>query len=129
MWHGIVLDAEFEDPNYPNNFKLFAKRKSKTNNGTLYGIEVGVQDFEKTISDIQKNLKKDKPYYAHFYNDESLIVVFKDKVIRVSPHKSTWQEIVDYGKQLNIPEEQLDFWPNRFQDEIHYFSPEDWVNI
>lgn len=127
MWHGIVLDVEFEDSNYPNQFKIFAKRKSKSNQWTLFGVEVREENFEKVIADIQKNIKIDKPYYAHFYNDESLVVVFKGKVIKVSPHKSTWGEIVVYGKGLDIPEKQLDFWPNRFQDEIHYFDMEDFI--
>jgi hypothetical protein len=51
-----------------------------------------------------------------------MVVVFKEKVITASPHISTWGEIFAYGKTLNIPEKQLDFWPNRFQDERHYFG-------
>lgn len=30
-------------------------------------------------------------------------------------------------EKLNIPEKQLDFWPNRFQDELHYFSTSDFI--
>jgi len=126
-YHGIVLDLEFTDLHYPETLKVFAKRKSKTNPWTLFGVEVDDQQIESTIVSIQQNLKSDQPYYAHFYNDDNLIVIFKDKVIKVTPHKSTWQPIIDYGKLLNIPVEQLDFWPNRFQDEIHYFNLEDFV--
>lgn len=60
------------------------------------------------------------------YNDEKLIVVFKDRTFEIKPHESTWKPVKDYGSVLNIPEEQLDFWPNRFQDERHYFSKEDF---
>jgi hypothetical protein len=28
---------------------------------------------------------------------------------------------------LGIPKQQLDFWPNRFQDEIHYFEKDDFL--
>ena len=72
-------------------------------------------------------MKSDKPYYSHFYNDEEMIVIFKDKVFKIKPHISTWTPIIDYGKTLGIPKEQLDFWPNRFQDEIHYFNKIDFV--
>lgn len=127
-WHGIVLDAEFENPDFPLGFKIFAKRKSKTNPWTLFGIEINDDNLGDSIKSIQDNLKASQPYYAHLYNDEEVIVIFKEKVIKVKPNKSTWKPIVEYGKKLNIPGEQLDFWPNRFQDEIHYFDKEDFLN-
>ena len=127
MWHGILLDMEFSDPNFIDRFKLFAKRKSKTNPWTLFGVEVRNSEIENIFIEIQQNLKSDKPYYAHFYNDEEIVVIFKEKIFRVSSHASTWTPIVEHGKSLNIPDEQLDFWPNRFQDEIHYFNKEDFV--
>lgn len=124
VYHGIILDAEFIDSSYPEKFKIFAKRKSSDEDWTLYGIEVEEKDLKKTIVAIQKCMKLDQPYYAHFYNDNKLIVIFKDKIFHVSPHISTWNKIIEYGKKLKIPTEQLDFWPNRFQDEAHYFEPE-----
>lgn len=127
MYHGIILDAEFKDQAYPERLKVFAKRKSTSNDWTLYGVEVAEEEIDKVISDIQTNMKSDQPYYAHFYNDQKVIVVFKNKTFDVKPHISTWNPIIKYGKQLNIPEVQLDFWPNRFQDEIHYFKKEDFV--
>ena len=72
-------------------------------------------------------MRSSEPWYAHLYNDEELIVIFKEKVFRVTSHASGWQPIIDYGKSLNIPVSQLTFWPNRFQDEIHYFKPEEFV--
>ncbi len=127
MYHGIVLDAEFTDPTYPETYSVFAKRKSTDSPWMLFGIEISDQDIEKTIADIQKNMKSDEPYYAHLYNDEELIVVFKENVFRVKPHIATWRPIIEYGKTLHIPASQLTFWPNRFQDEIHYFKPEDFI--
>jgi len=128
IWHGIVLDVEFENPNFLSDFKIFAKRKSKNNPWTLFGIEIDSSNLDESVKNIQENLKTSKPYYAHLYNDKEVIVIFKEKVIKVKPANSTWAPIIEYGKKLNIPEEQLDFWPNRFQDEIHYFNKEDFLN-
>lgn len=127
MYHGIILDAEFEDPTYPERLKIFAKRKSTSNDWILYGVEVSDEKVPQIITEIQANMKSDQPYYAHLYNDEKLIVIFKNEVFEVSPHLFSWKPIIDYGKKLNIPEDQLDFWPNRFQDEIHYFQKEDFI--
>lgn len=127
LWHGIILDLEFTDPNFPQKFKIFAKRRNKTNPWTLFGIEIENDQLDESIKDIQVNFKTSQPYYAHLYNDSELIVIFKDKVIKVTSNHASWQPIIDYGKSLNIPKEQLDFWPNRFQDEIHYFNKKDFV--
>lgn len=127
MYHGIILDAEFTDPAYPLSYHVFAKRKSADSPWMLFGIEINDQDIEHAILDIQKYMKSSAPYYAHFYNDHGLIVVFKEKVFRVKPHIITWSPIIEFGKTLHIPASQLTFWPNRFQDEMHYFKPEDFI--
>lgn len=87
-----------------------------------FWIEIDSSQLQETINKIQKALKDSQSWYAHLYNDDELIVIFKDKVFTVKPHSSSWGSIIDYGKQLHIPEAQLDFWPNRFQDEKHYFE-------
>ena len=127
MRHGILVDSAFEDPNYPSTLKVFAKRKSKSLGWVLYGVEILENDFSEVVNKIQSLMKSDKPYYSHFYNDYKVTVVFKDKTFEVEPHISSWKPVIEYGKQLNIPEEQLDFWPNRFQDEIHYFNMENFL--
>lgn len=127
MYHGIILDLEFNNPSYPEKLDIFAKRKSSSNEWFLYGVEVADDKIIELILEVQSNMKSDQPYYAHFYNDEKLIVIFKDKTFEVTPHISTWTPIIEFGRKLNIPEEQLDFWPNRFQDEIHYFKKEDFI--
>lgn len=128
FYHGILLDFQFSEENFvENQFKIFAKRKSSSNPWTLYGIEIDNEDLEDGITKIQTAMKSDAPYYAHLYNDDKVIVIFKNKVFHVKPHISTWSEIIKYGESLNIPVEQLDFWPNRFQDETHYFKKEHYV--
>jgi hypothetical protein len=69
----------------------------------------------------------DGRFYNHLYDDEVLIVIFKTRVFRATAHCSSWAAIQQYGISLDIPVAQLDFWPNRFQDEIHYFGRKDFV--
>jgi len=126
MYHGIIIDQEFNDKSFPESFKVFAKKQDET--WGIFGIEIEDSQLEESITKIQKNMRSDEPWYAHFYNDKQLIVIFKNNVFRVEPHISSWKPIVDYGRELNIPGEQLDFWPNRFQDEIHYFSKENFIS-
>ena len=120
MYHGILIDQEFINTQFPERFKVFSKKQDGS--WKIYGIEIEESDFQNTVKEIQENMKDGQPWYAHLYNDEELIVIFKDKFFKVKPHRSTWDEVFEYGKSINIPEKQLDFWPNRFQDERHYFT-------
>jgi len=124
MYHGIIIDQEFTEPSFPETFKAFAWKQD--GNWKIYGIEVDDSNLENKISKIQSAMRTNQPWYVHLYNDEDLIVIFKDRIFNVKPHSSTWGPIIEYGQKLDIPKEQLDFWPNRFQDEIHYFDKEDF---
>jgi len=118
MYHGILVDQEFTNPSFPETFKVFAKKQDVS--WKIYGVEIEDSKLGKAINDVKKAMKQGN-WYAHFYKDDALWVVFKDKTFRVKPDRSTWGLIIEYGRRLKIPEEQLDFWPNRFQDEQHYF--------
>ena len=124
-FHGILVNMAFSDIAFPKQFRLFANQTA--GDWILYGVEISRERLDQTITQIQTNMREDEPFYAHFYDDELLVVIFKNKVFRVTSHASSWGEILHYGNELNIPKEQLDFWPNRFQDEPHYFEPESFT--
>ena len=125
IYHGIILDAEFSNPDFVSRFKIFAKRRDAKNEWVCFGIEIETAELERAITDIQKNLRSDAPFYAHLYNGKELIVIFKEKVFRVSLDKATWGPIKEYGgTMLKIPREQLDFWPTTFEEEPKYFTRE-----
>jgi len=124
-FHGILVDAAFIDRKFPESFRLFAHRQS--GGWTLFGVEISRQDLDQAIHAIQAAMRTDEPFYSHLYDDETVIVIFQNQVFRVTSHSSSWLEIKTFGKTLNIPDEQLDFWPNRFQDEIHYFDRTEFI--
>ena len=120
VYHGILVNAAFTDTSFPTQFRTFAKMIS--GDWILYGIIVDTDKIHDAIRDIQSHFRSDENFYAHLYNDANLIVIFKDKHFEVNSHISSWGEVIEYGLKLGIVREQLDFWPNRFQDEIHYFN-------
>lgn len=128
MFHGILLDLSFIDRNYPKTFSIFALKKS--DDWGLYGIRVPRNDLENAITDIQSHMRADKHFfYNHLYDDETVVVIFKERIFYVTSHASSWEALIHYAITLGIAIEQLDFWPNRFQDEVHYFAREDFVEI
>lgn len=121
MYHGILLNVSFGDPVFIEQFKTFARKEFVSSSWIVVGVLIPDELFQQKIKEIQQNMKAGK-YYNHIYNDKELIVIFKNKVFFVKPHKSTWTEVIIYAQSIGIPEVQIDFWPNRFQDEQHYFS-------
>lgn len=125
VFHGILLDLSFVDHDFPSTFQLFAHKK--VGEWGLYGISVPRDQLEQALLSIQAHMRTDGQFYNHLYDDQTLIAIFKTRIFRTSTHLSGWNEIHAYGLSLGIPAQQLDFWPNRFQDEIHYFEREDFV--
>jgi len=121
-YHGNILDTSFTNPQFVNEFKVFARRKSPTNPWTMHGVAVPEGKIEKVIARVQENLIPNTPYYAHFYRGDDLLVVFKEKVFKIRPDKSTWNDVIEYGRALGIPDEQLDFAPTTLEDEKEYYG-------
>ncbi|MCA9381715.1 hypothetical protein KC678_05595 [Candidatus Dojkabacteria bacterium] len=120
MYHAILINKQFTDEDFPSTMKVFAEKID--GDWEIFGVEVKDSELEKFVIEVQNEMRPNETWYAHIYNDEEMIVIFKEKIIKVTPHISTWNPIFEYGKSIGIPEEQLDFWPNRFQDELHYFK-------
>lgn len=61
-------------------------------------------------------------WYAHFFRDQELIVVYQDRVFRATGDPSTWEEPIRYGRAHGIPLEQLDFHPRTKVDARSFFD-------
>ncbi len=62
------------------------------------------------ISKIQMYLKREDGWYAHFWDGDDVVVVFRDKMFKIkASDKSTWKNAIEYGLSVGVPLEQLDF--------------------
>jgi hypothetical protein len=116
-WHGILVDLSQMDKSIFKNLNILGQKKSSNDEWTLYRVGVSSKTIDETISQIQDNMIAG--FYFHFYRGDELIVVFKKRIFRIKPDKSTWIEAVKYGRSLGIPERQLDFYPCRAEDETY----------
>jgi hypothetical protein len=115
-YHGIVVDVSQKDQSIFNKLKILGKKK--TGGWALYKIGVEPGKVEETIKLLRQNMVEEI-FYFHFYKDDELIVVFNERIFRIKTDRSTWGEVVEYGRSLGIPEKQLDFYPCRTQDETY----------
>jgi hypothetical protein len=121
-YHGIIINLSQRDKSVFNTVEIIGRKKSFSGLVTLYKIRVSPDNIDAVIKTFQHNMAdwlffKKQEFYFHFYRDNELIIVFKDKIFKVSPDKSTWGEAIAYGLQLKITAKQLDFFPSRFGDE------------
>jgi len=114
-YHGILVDVSQKDKSILNKLKILGQKKD--GGWILYKIECEPEKIEDIIKQLQKNMVDG--FYFHFYRDNELIVIFKKRIFRITIEKSSWNEVIKYGKTLNIPKEQLDFFPCKIEDETY----------
>jgi len=107
-YRGIIIEESLIDNRILINFNIIklyitaAERKS--DQWHLFEVEVE----ENEIENISKQIIQG--WYAHFWHGSNVMAVFANKVIKFNYlDKSTWNEVIEHGKKLNIPSEQLDF--------------------
>ena len=108
-YQGTIVEESLLDNRYINNLTVLAVRISGTEDPKdrwhLYKVSIA----EDAIAALAHQLKPQK-WYMHFWNGDDVIAVFPAKTFRFKhSDRVTWQPAIDYGKSLNIPEEQLDF--------------------
>jgi len=121
-YHGIIIDKSQNDKTIFSKLVIKGRKRILMGLVVLYRIEVEEREIDDVVTSLQKNMStrfglKKQQYYAHFYRADELMIVFKDKIFRVKPDPSSWTEAVKYGLSIGIPPKQLDFIPNRFEDE------------
>ena len=120
QYHGIVLDKSIRDESMIKRFKILGSRHSSTNPWIMYLVEVDAGNLDHETRVLQKNMKP--RFYAHFYRDSELRVVFPDKIFIANVNdKGSWHAFQDYGLKLGIPKEQLECKPVKIEEE------KDWL--
>jgi hypothetical protein len=118
QYHSILLDTEFKDKDFVKKWKELGRKHSRQNNWWQIKVEVDEDKLDDMIKQGQELLASNK-YYFHIYTNDKLIVVFPFKVFNLKTDRSDWKEMIDYGKNLGIPEDQLDIKPVKFEEETY----------
>jgi hypothetical protein len=121
-YHGIIINLSQKNKSIFNTLEIIGRKKLFFGLLTIYKVKVTPDKIDRVINEFQSNMScriafKKQEFYLHFYRENELIIVFKDKIFNISPDKSTWSDAIAYGRQLKIADSQLDFFPNKFEDE------------
>ncbi len=107
-YKGTIIEESLEDNIVLNDFDIIGFKITDdaifSERWHLYTVKVSKEEIEK----LSKMIKSG--WYAHFWKDRNIIVVFKNKIFEFNyDDKSSWQPAIEYGLSVGIPKEQLDF--------------------
>ena len=122
-WRGCVVAEGLSDPSIVNKCGVVGASITdedkpidyEGNKGRwhIYWIECERETIEEFRSCVVEG------WYAHFWNEDSLLIVFSDRVFKVSrSDRLSWSEAIEHGKMQGIPEEELDFPTDETHDEV-----------
>ena len=107
---GIIVDHSLKNQEYARQLQVLASRSIGSWRLLLIEVEEELSDQIKSLQENMVDIQ-DKCWYAHFFRQQELIVVYQDRMFRVTVQPDTWTDAIQYGLANGIPEEQLDFQP------------------
>ena len=113
-FHGILVDKSLKSAKVLEQLNVLAKKE--TDGWVLYKISVPEDKVAETVQLIQKNLSGGA-WYAHIYDGAKVIAIFRSRVFEMVNNPVFFRPAVKYGVSIGIPEAQLDFKPNKFEEE------------
>ena len=109
---GVVVRESLRDPTRTPPV-VASKRGAEW---TLLLVRVREGDLDHQVEVLRLNLNRTDCWYAHFFRNSELVVVFYDEVFRVSTDPSTWDAPVRHGRVRGVPDDELDFSPNTISE-------------
>ena len=107
-YRGIIIEESLNDNRILNNMAILkmhiSGNEQKSDRWHLFEVEIEEEYIETVSNQIFDG------WYAHFWHGTDIIAIFANKKMRFNYlDKKTWNDVLEYGRKLNIPEEQLDF--------------------
>jgi hypothetical protein len=115
-WAGVVIAESLADPRLLNRLPVYKTWVSedglpvdgagRTGRWHLYWVTASDAD----VDAIQQGLVRDMAWYAHFWRDDRITVLFADARFEMRrSDRTTWEPAIAHGLARGIPIEQLDF--------------------
>jgi len=119
-WLGIVIRQSLPDGQVRLPARIVAERR--VNPWDFLLVEVDDAGLDQHIKTLQTNMVADDEWYAHYFWQNELKVVFRDARFDVTLDRNTWESVIRYGLAMGIPREQLDFKPATRREALQFFG-------
>lgn len=109
LFKGTIVEESLTDNRFINELRVtgvkISAAEDQADRWHLYSVELTGEQIDKL-----SHMLKPQKWYAHFWDDHTIVVVYPGKQFTISRHdKTTWHNAIVFGKSLGIPQEQLDF--------------------
>ncbi|MEO3945886.1 hypothetical protein [Gorillibacterium sp. CAU 1737] len=110
-YDGIIIGQSLKNPALLKQWNILTQKQQ--GGWTFLWVSVPEGEFGDRIADLQKSMipMEEDCWYNHFFQDDTLFVVYQDAVFRTTTNPQDWTEVVEYGLRHGVPTEQLDFNP------------------
>ncbi len=113
-FHGIIIDKSLKSTKVLEKLNVLSKKEA--DGWVLYKISVAEGDLAPTIKLIQESLSGGS-WYAHIYDGTKVFAIFRNRIFEMVNNPVFFRPAVKYGVSIGVPEGQLDFKPNKFEEE------------
>ncbi len=104
QYKGIIVEESLENQDVLKGVEVIQSSISEDGAWHMHTVLVSPEVIQQLVESIKDG------WYAHFWNSRDVIAVFRGRTFCFNfDDKSTWKEVVEYGRSLGIPEVQLDF--------------------
>jgi len=117
---GIVIQQSLKDNDFTPPGRVVARKRVKT--WVFLLVSVAPAEFDKHVLALRNSMVTDDTWYAHYFRDRELVIVFREAVFKVGIDPATWAPAIAYGLEKGVPLEQLDFHPRTAEDAARFFS-------
>ncbi len=123
-YRGVIIEESLEDKDVLKEVRILSTKvepvteKHKTpriKQWTLHTVEIPEDKAAEISEKISKAIDAEHngSWYADFKNDSFHFIIFRDKVFKVDrSKKEQYDEAIEFGLSLGIPDYQLDFSPD-----------------
>lgn len=109
LYSGVIVEEALDDNLLINNLAIdkvyITDHEIHQNRWHMYQVKVSLDQ----INELAEHVIDD--WYIHFWNGPDIIALFSgNKQFHFNYYnKETWNEVVEYGRSIGIPDDQLDF--------------------
>jgi len=102
---GVIVEESLKSQKILKDFKIIKTEVSEDETWHMHTVCATKEQLEKLSQELNSGT-----WYAHFWNENDIVVVFQNKIFAFQKDDFAGRrEVIVYGMLSGIPEEQLDF--------------------